>query len=122
MSRNRSRTATRLADPAPVFAALGDPIRLRLVSRLCIEGPLSITRLTEGAAITRQAITKHLYALTGAGLVRHHRRGRERICELEPRPLDEPASILTGSLPSGTKPSTVCAPSSRSNPCAKLVS
>jgi DNA-binding transcriptional ArsR family regulator len=68
---------------APVFAALGDETRLALVARLSSEGPLSITRLTDGSAVTRQAITKHLDVLAAAGLVSDLRRGRERIWELE---------------------------------------
>ena len=68
---------------APVFAALGDETRLALVARLSTEGPLSITRLTAGSAVTRQAVTKHLDVLATAGLVSDLRRGRERIWELE---------------------------------------
>ncbi len=68
---------------APVFAALGDETRLALVARLSSEGPLSITRLTAGSAVTRQAVTKHLDVLATAGLVSDVRRGRERIWELE---------------------------------------
>jgi len=68
---------------APVFAALGDETRLALVARLSSEGPLSITRLTAGSAVTRQAVTKHLDVLATAGLVSDMRRGRERIWELE---------------------------------------
>jgi len=71
------------ASSAPVFAALGDETRLQLVSRLCGGGPASIARLTSGSRVTRQAITKHLRVLEGAGLVRGVRRGRERIWELE---------------------------------------
>jgi DNA-binding transcriptional ArsR family regulator len=84
----------KLTEAAPVFAALGDGTRLRLVSRLCADGPLSITRLSEDAQVTRQAITKHLHALAAAGLVRATRRGRERIWELEPRRLDEARRCL----------------------------
>lgn len=69
---------------APVFAALGDETRLRLVTRLSAGGPASTARLTAGAAVTRQAITKHLQVLAGAGLVRSRRRGRERLWELRP--------------------------------------
>ena len=68
---------------APVFAALGDETRLALVARLSSDGPLSITRLTAGSSVTRQAITKHLDVLATAGLVSDVRRGRERIWELE---------------------------------------
>ena len=84
----RSRTArARLADAAPVFAALGDPVRLQIVSRLCQGGPLSIVRLTDGSRISRQAISKHLNAISEAGLVRSERSGRERVWQLQPRRL-----------------------------------
>src|SRR2546423_4256814 len=84
MSRSRSAAAARVTEAAPVFAALGDETRLKLVARLCGDGPLSIARLSEGAGVTRQAITKHLEALADAGLVHDSRRGRERIWALEP--------------------------------------
>ena len=71
-----------------VFAALGDETRFAIVARLSAGGPQSITRLTEGFDVTRQAVTKHLDVLAGAGLVRDARRGRERIWELEPKRLD----------------------------------
>lgn len=70
-----------------MFAALGDSTRLRLVNRLSTEGPLSISRLSEDAGVTRQAVTKHLVTLAGAGLARNRREGREQIWELEPRRL-----------------------------------
>ena len=74
---------------APLFAALGDERRLALVNRLSVEGPQSITRLTTGSAITRQAITKHLQILGETGLVHDSRRGRERIWTLDANRLDE---------------------------------
>ena len=88
MSRSRSSAAAKLADAAPVFAALGDGTRLGLVARLCREGPLSIARLSDGAGVTRQAVTKHLQALADAGLVHDEWQGRERLWELEPRRLE----------------------------------
>jgi DNA-binding transcriptional ArsR family regulator len=78
-----------LQKTAPVFAALGDPTRLRLIAALCAGGALSIAQLTAGTAITRQAITKHLEVLADAGLVRDIRQGRERLWEFEPSRLDE---------------------------------
>jgi DNA-binding transcriptional ArsR family regulator len=81
--RQRSAARTGLAGAASVFAALGDQTRLRLVARLCAEGPLPIVRLSNGLALTRQAVTKHLYALAGAGLVRTERKGRERIWQVK---------------------------------------
>jgi DNA-binding transcriptional ArsR family regulator len=88
MSRSRSAAAARLHESAPVFAALGDETRLQIVARLCAEGPLSITRLSEGAGVTRQAITKHLFALSAAGLAKNVKSGREQIWELETRRLE----------------------------------
>ncbi len=78
-----------MLDSAPLFAALGDETRLRLVSRLCDEGPASITRLTTGFPITRQAITKHLRVMQNSGLVRSRRHGRERIWQLNPHRLQD---------------------------------
>jgi DNA-binding transcriptional ArsR family regulator len=84
MSRRASAgTPAQLEDSAPVFAALGDETRLRLVAQLCANGPLSIARLHDGSALTRQAITKHLEVLAEAGLVHGTRHGRERIWQLE---------------------------------------
>lgn len=59
------------------------------MSRLCAEGPQSIARLTEGAAVTRQAVSKHLRVLEDAGVVRGSRDGRESVWEIEPRRLEE---------------------------------
>ncbi len=87
MSRSRG-AAPKLTEAVPVFAALGDATRLRLLGRLSADGPLSITRLREGTGVTRQAITRHLYALGEAGLVRHARRGRERVWELDAKRLE----------------------------------
>jgi DNA-binding transcriptional ArsR family regulator len=80
--------SARAGSEAPIFGALGDPTRLRLVARLAERGPQSIRRLTEGSGLTRQAITKHLRVLDGAGLVRGQRRGRESLWRLDPKPLD----------------------------------
>lgn len=85
---SRRSQAAALTDAAPVFAALGDATRLRIVARLCSDGPLSITRLSESAPVTRQAITKHLQALSQAGLLRDTRVGRERLWAFEPRRLE----------------------------------
>lgn len=86
--------AKKLSAAAPVFTALGDETRLRIVGRLSREGPLSISRLTEGAPMSRQAISKHLRVLADAGLVRDQRRGRERIWRLRERKLDEARRCL----------------------------
>jgi DNA-binding transcriptional ArsR family regulator len=71
-------------EAAPLFAALSDATRLRLMTRLSRQGPQSISALAEGATISRQAVTKHLQALEEAGLAESRRSGRERIFELRP--------------------------------------
>jgi DNA-binding transcriptional ArsR family regulator len=81
-------------DPAAVFAALGDGTRLGLVARLAAGEPLSISRLTSGTGVTRQAVTRHLHVLAGAGLVRGDRHGREVLWEIEPDRLTEARRYL----------------------------
>jgi len=94
MSRSRGAAALKVSEAVPVFAALGDATRLSLIGRLSVEGPLSITRLSEGTGVTRQAITRHLHALGDAGLVRDARRGRERVWELDLRRLEKARRYL----------------------------
>jgi len=74
---------------APLFAALGDETRLRLIASLCVGGAMSIAQLTSGTQITRQAVTKHLHVLAEAGLVRDVKSGRERLWEFEISKLEE---------------------------------
>jgi DNA-binding transcriptional ArsR family regulator len=89
MARSRATAAVQLIHAAPLFAALGDETRLRLVASLSAHGPQSIASLARAEPITRQAITKHLLALADAGLVRSQREGRERIWELRTKALHE---------------------------------
>lgn len=78
----------RVDDAAPLFAALGDGTRLRLVGRLARHGPASVTELSREASVSRQAVSKHLDVLARARLARGRRVGREHIWELEPARLD----------------------------------
>jgi DNA-binding transcriptional ArsR family regulator len=94
MSPSRRAAALKATEAVPVFAALGDATRLRLLGRLSANGPLSITRLSEGTGVTRQAITKHLEALGDAGLVRSARRGRERVFDLDLKRLEKAKQYL----------------------------
>jgi DNA-binding transcriptional ArsR family regulator len=77
-----------------VFAALGDDTRLSLVLKLTAGEPQSISQLTEGSNLTRQAITKHLRVLESAGIVHCVRRGRERQFKFEPGPIQETMRYL----------------------------
>ena len=86
--KNRSRMAARRQTRAPVFAALGDETRLSLVRKLCGGRPYSISELTHGSKLTRQAITKHLRVLESIGIVHSVRRGRESRFEFDPQPIE----------------------------------
>ena len=90
----RPKKTTPPRNPAPVFAALGDETRLRLVAALCTGGAISIAQLTSGTDITRQAVTKHLQVLADAGLVHDVKLGRERLWEFEATRLEEARKAL----------------------------
>lgn len=85
--RSRSVQTARRQARAPVFAALGDETRLALVAKLSAGRHASISELTRGSRLTRQAITKHLRVLENAGIVRCVRAGRESRFEFDPQPI-----------------------------------
>ena len=89
MQRNLSRASTTIRGNASVFAALGDQTRLQLLSKLTRGEPRSISALTHGTRLTRQAITKHLRVLEGVGIVHCVRAGRESLFQLDPQPIEE---------------------------------
>ena len=64
-------------DADRVWAALGDPMRLRLLDLLLERGEATASRLATELPITRQGITKHLLVLERADLVQAQRAGRE---------------------------------------------
>ena len=90
----RRSSAAALKTSASVFAALGDETRLSLLSRLTNGEPQSISRLTSGTRLTRQAVTKHLRVLEGAGVVRANRIGRESRFELDLKPIMDAQTYL----------------------------
>jgi DNA-binding transcriptional ArsR family regulator len=96
LPKRSERAAKKAARPdaAPLFAALGDETRLRLVDRLCAGGALSITELASDSDVTRQAITKHLHVLENAGLVQSVRSGRQTLWELTPGQLRDAQRFL----------------------------
>ena len=81
-------------DPAPIFAALGDPTRLSLLNRLSGGDAQSIAKLSAQTRLTRQAVTKHLHVLEGVGLVRSVRVGRESRFAYRPEPLVDARAYL----------------------------
>ena len=91
MSLNKALTSEKMAS---IFAALGDPTRLKLVAVLCAGGAFSIAQLTAGTDISRQAVTKHLQVLADAGVVGDVKQGRERLWQLEPDAIAEARHAL----------------------------
>lgn len=79
---------------AEIFSALGDPTRLTLVERLAARGPMRTGDLVDGLGMSRQAATKHLELLEGAGIVRSEKRGREVFRSLETKTVAEAAHWL----------------------------
>lgn len=82
------------ADPAPIFAALGDRTRLSLLRKLSDGQARSIAKLSVDTELTRQAVTKHLHVLEHAGLVSSIRVGRESRFAYRPEPIAEARSYL----------------------------
>jgi DNA-binding transcriptional ArsR family regulator len=80
---------------ASLFDALGDPNRLRIITRLCEGGPCSTTEASQVVEVSRQAATKHLILLEAVGLVNSQRQGRERIWRVCPGPLTDASEYLT---------------------------
>jgi DNA-binding transcriptional ArsR family regulator len=96
MSRKTLSAAVQVKAHAPIFAALGDETRLKLVTHLLEGEPRSIAQLTEGSRLSRQAITKHLRVLEGAGIVRSVRTGRESRFEFDPKTMEAVKDYLEG--------------------------
>ena len=92
--KGHSRWTAKGRARAPLFAALADETRLSLVAKLCGGERYSISQLTEGSRLTRQAITKHLRLLERVGIVHSVRTGRESRFEFDPEPIEEMKKYL----------------------------
>src|SRR3954452_13741766 len=72
----RVRICLRVVDaPAAVFAALADPTRRAVVSRLAY-GPATAGQLAELASMSRPAVSQHVKVLREAGVIRSSRDGK----------------------------------------------
>ena len=78
-----------------VFRAIADPTRRAILDRLRA-GPAPVNALAEDFRQSRPAISKHLRVLRQARLVAEQRCGRERVYELQPRPLQQVAGWIEG--------------------------
>jgi len=94
LSRKRQRAPDSPDAQATIFAALGDGTRLALIIRLAGGQPYSISQLTTGSRLTRQAITKHLRVLERAGIVCCAHSGRESRFKFNPQPMIEVKQYL----------------------------
>ena len=73
----------------PVFSALSDPTRRHVVEALAGRETATATELAAELPVTRQAVAKHLTALSDAGLVEGERRGRETRYRLTPEAMGD---------------------------------
>ena len=77
----------------PVFSALADPTRRRLLTAIA-EQPATATELASQLPISRQAVVKHLSALSDAGLLERERSGRDVRYHVTPAPLSDAVSWM----------------------------
>jgi DNA-binding transcriptional ArsR family regulator len=75
------------------FAALGDPTRLEIVTRLSA-GPASVSELAQPLPMSLRAVLKHVEILEDVGIVHTTKRGRVRECRLEPVALDRASALI----------------------------
>jgi DNA-binding transcriptional ArsR family regulator len=73
----------------PVFRALADASRRKLLDKLHLQDGQTLGELCEGLRMTRQAVAKHLAILKKANLVSWKREGRERLHFVNPVPIND---------------------------------
>jgi len=71
------------------FAALGDPTRLAILSRLADQGELTVREIAQPFAMSLPAVSQHLKVLEHAGLILRRRDGQRRPCQIRPERLAE---------------------------------
>jgi DNA-binding transcriptional ArsR family regulator len=76
-----------------VFSALADPNRRRILERLS-RGPASVSELARPLGISLPGVVQHLQALQASGLIKSHKAGRVRTCELEPTEFEPAAAWI----------------------------
>jgi ArsR family transcriptional regulator, cadmium/lead-responsive transcriptional repressor len=77
-----------------LWAALGDPMRIRLLDLLLERGEATASTLAGALPITRQGVSKHLAVLERDGFVTAHRRGREVRYAVHAEHLDQAGAAL----------------------------
>lgn len=84
-------------DLSRVLAALSDPIRRQMVSRLA-RGPATVGQLSSPFSVSKPAISRHVRVLEQAGLLKREKRGREHWCHLETAALSGVGDFVTETL------------------------
>ena len=92
-------------EPARVFKALGDPVRLRLLSMIASQagGEVCVCDLTPAFDLSQPTISHHLKLLREAGLIAAERRGTWVYYRLIPETTDRLAAILTRRTATATR-------------------
>jgi DNA-binding transcriptional ArsR family regulator len=86
-------TASATDELTRTFAALADPTRRAILTRLAA-GEATVGQLAEPFALTQQAISKHIKVLEQAGLVSRSRAAQARPCRIEPARFDVAADWI----------------------------
>jgi ArsR family transcriptional regulator len=84
------------ADLAPVFAALSDPVRLRLLSIVASEGEVCSCNLEGPLAKSQPTISHHTRVLSEAGLIVGEKRGRWMWWRIVPGQMQRLRELLGG--------------------------
>lgn len=79
--------------PAPIFDALGNPVRREILTRLANE-PMSVGSLAAAFTVSRPAISRHLAVLRDAGLVVHRSDGTRNVYSLDPKGFEATRAAL----------------------------
>ena len=74
---------------ANIFKALGDPVRLEIITRLSDGSTYTIGRLSEDLGVSRQGARKQIQTLVSADVIELHPAGRETRVTLNTTPLHE---------------------------------
>ncbi|MDQ5895159.1 MAG: hypothetical protein QG596_1420 [Actinomycetota bacterium] len=86
--------ALALREQSEVFAALGDPTRLNVLSLVGESDGPTATALAGRVGVSRPAVVKHLKVLEGAGLVTREKQGRDVRFHIESSTLETTATWL----------------------------
>ncbi|GIJ23854.1 hypothetical protein Vlu01_44780 [Micromonospora lutea] len=95
---------------APLFKALGDPIRLRLLSLIASTTEICVCDLTDAFEVTGATISHHLRVLRETGMVDCERRGTWAYYRVRPEALNLLGNLLTSSADPGPGTPTAADP------------